>query len=153
MLKPVKRLGTLVLLAVIAATLGATRTQAATTAVLSSPTVAAKGSDLDALFNAVALAATSVSVSASLGNLSFLEATNAVKQVDVVLLAATNTPGLSIGARNDVLIRVQSFRPFAPSTSPIPEARTMLLYALGIFAIGWAVLRSRRPRPASSRAA
>lgn len=98
--------------------------------------------DINALFNAVGLTATSLSVTT--GGFSFLDTSKpVVKQVEYSVLGGSYTLGLSFGSRNEILgINLNPIRP--PSSRPIPEARTLLLYPLGLLAVGWMVLRSRR---------
>jgi hypothetical protein len=137
----VKRLGVLALIAIAAASLAASRSSAATSSSLAtsiSTVLSSNATDLNSLFNGVTLTATSVSVTSSLGTLSILSPTSpdaTVKRVDVVVLSGTRIP---------VIIRLDPYRPTPPSSHPIPEARSVLLYALGFLGIGWMVLRSRK---------
>ena len=101
--------------------------------------------DISALFNAVGLTATSVSANSSLGSFSFLDygSKKAAKHVEYTVLGGTHTLGLALGKKNQILgIKLDPIRP--PSSRPIPEARTMVLYLLGALAIGWVLVRSRR---------
>jgi len=138
-----KRFGVLVLCTVAAATLTASRSQAALTPSLEtsiSTILSSSGIDPSTLVTGITGTATSVSVTSTAGSLTILNPTTpgaTVKPGDVVV-SAINNP---------VIIRTEPYRrPVAPSSSPIPEARTALLYALGFLAIGWTVLRSSKPR-------
>jgi hypothetical protein len=102
--------------------------------------------DLNALFNAVGITATSTSVSAGLGSFSFIDAkasTKVTKQLEYTVFGGSHTLALSLGSRREILgISIQPIRP--PTSRPIPETRTLLLYGLGALTIGWVVVRSRR---------
>jgi len=102
--------------------------------------------DLGALFNSVGITATSMSVSAQLGSYSFIAPTGSgkvTKQLEYTVLGGSHMLALSLGSRREILgIKLEPIRP--PSSRPIPETRTMVLYALGSLAIGWAVIRARR---------
>jgi hypothetical protein len=145
----VKSAASFVLIAIASASLGASRSLATTTGYTTtssgaSTVLSSNGTDVSALFNAITLAATSVSAGSSVSDFSFLDGrdSNAPKHVDVVL------PGLAPGS---VLFRIVREGP--PTARPIPEAKTILLYAFGVLTIGWTVLRSRRERlTVSSRA-
>jgi hypothetical protein len=146
----VKRLGTLALIGLATATLLADRAAAAPSSSSSNAAslfaLKIDEADLSSLFNAVGLTATGYSVSS--GSLTF-EAKGKVeptKQVQIPVLGGTHTLGLLLGPSSEIVgIKIDPIRPAGPpSSSPIPEARTILLYALGSLAIGWAVVRTRR---------
>jgi hypothetical protein len=143
----VKRLGVLALVAAAAVTLTASRSEAAPTSTLPSSIssiLASSGVNLNSIFNGAARTATSVSVTSDFGSLMILNP----KAPEVSL----QTGDILFGKHNkQVIIRIAPYREAPPSSRPIPEGRSVLLYALGALAIGWAVLRSRRT--ASSHAA
>ncbi len=137
-----KPLRVLVLIAFAAATLTASRSQA--TAVTTVPTpistiLSGSGVELNVLFTGANLTATSVSVTSSLGSPTILIPTTvAVTQQPSDLVAFTSG--------KPVISRLDPYRPGPGASQPIPEARSLLLYALGFLAIGWTVLRSRPQR-------
>ena len=134
-----RRLVVLALIAVAAGSLGANRSSAASTPPVASSistVLSSNSSDLGSLFNAVTLTATSVSLTSNLGVLSISTQTDPSTNLKQVILVA--------GDRPPVVIRLDPYRPTPPSSRPIPEASSLLLYALGSLGIGWVVLRSRK---------
>ena len=98
--------------------------------------------DLSALFDGVHLSARAVSVSSSLGDGSFIEVRlppGQAKKIAPLILAAGLTPG---DAKNIFVGKIWTGGPL--SASPIPETRTLVLYALGLLVVGWSVVRARR---------
>ncbi len=140
-----KRLGVLALIAIAAASLAASRSSATTSSPVTtsiSTVLSSNSRELNSLFNGVTLTATSVSVNSNLGILSILTPTvpaAPAKRVDVMVVGG--------GVHMPVIIRLDSYRPTFPSSHPIPETRSELLYALGFLAIAWTVLRSRKAAP------
>jgi hypothetical protein len=135
----VKRLGVLALVAAAAVILTASRSDAASTSTLPSSIstiLGSSGVNLNSLFNGVGRTATSVSVTSDFGSLTLLNP----KAPGVTM----QTGDILFGAHKQVIIRIEPYRETPPSSRPIPEARSALLYALGALAIGWALLRSRK---------
>ena len=95
------------------------------------------------LFNGVHLSARAISVGTSLGgDGSFIEVhipPGQAKKIAPLILAAGLTPG---DAKNIYIGKVWTAGPF--SASPIPETRTLVLYALGLLVVGSSVVRARR---------
>jgi hypothetical protein len=133
----VKRLAAFVGMAVAVTSLGASRALAATTTIVSLPistVLTGNDVDLNSIFRSITIATTT----SNYGGLTIVDSTtgNTVKKVDVSFLG-----GVSHGP---ILVRLEPFRPGPGSSNPIPEARTLLLYPLGLLAVGWAVLRRNR---------
>ena len=139
-----KRLGVLVLIAFAAVTLTASGAQATPITTLPTPistALAGSGVKLNKLFKGANRTATSVSVTSSIGTLTILNPKASgvtAESGDFVVFTHNHNRQLAI-------VRLEpTYRPVPISSQPIPEARSVLLYALGSLAIGWTVLRSRK---------
>ena len=120
-------------------------------------TVSSLGSDisLGSLFNSQTLTATSVTMPGPLTAPPAPTGSSAVLGIPGVSTANSQIVALgsqgSQGSQGEDFDGPNSLRiKLGPFSRPIPEARTDFLYALGLCAVAWAVLRSRRVR-ASAR--
>ena len=154
--KPLKPAETLLLIAVLLVSFVAGQARAARQTFAGAPISGILSNDgtpgdLSELFDGVQVAAKAVSVSSSLGDGSFIEVhipPGQAKKIAPLILAAGLTPG---DAKDIFIGRVWTGGPL--SASPIPETRTLLLYALGVMAVGRSVVRARRSEQlAASRA-